>query len=292
MPATKSKAKSAAAPTPRSRTKFTLAFGAVYAEVGVAPLMSADAAPSGNYICEEHGCKVAQAWYCADGDHHLAGRDGIITAYPTDAGYVVVDKDALAAIGDKMVDLTAVVETASIDPLWYETTQLIWASDAPGAAQSYDLLVAMLRGTGKALVGRCVWTKSTRVVVIRWSDVTESLVLHVCQYEANVRWDNVRLVSDAVEEREPVDAALVKIAEQFAATLGTEFVPEGENDYAVALQSAIDAATAGQPVVVSAKADAPAPATDLMAALEASLKAAQDEKSAAKKSTAKGKVKA
>lgn len=270
--------------TPRASSRLTIGVGLVSFEVGIAPLVaSGSKGPSGKTLCPEHHHPIKQAVYCAAGDHYC---ESTVVGFEHAGQYVFVDRDDAAAEKNGRIELERMVEVSSIDPMYYEKTYLIWPTDGHGPA--YDLIAATLRSDGKdlALVGKCVFTRSTRMIVLRFSEAAGCLLMHLCQFDANLRWHDLELVSGGAAIRpEPAEAHL-QAASTLLDTLAGEFEPAGEDDYRLSLENLIEAAANGVPV--EAKREQPAaPVIDLMAALQASVEQAKKAKAPAKKKPAK-----
>ena len=259
--------------TPRASARLAMGVGLVNFEVGIAPLMSSDRGPRGRILCAEHRQPIKQASYCEAGDHYC---ESTITGFEANGGFVEVDRNAAAAERSGRIELERLVPLEEIDPLYFEKTYVVWPTD--GHATAFDLIAAVLRdgsgGAGWALTGRTVFSRSSRLVVLRWSRLTGGLLRHLCQFDANVRWSDLELVSGAATARGEPDETHLQAAQTLLHALSGEFEPAAEDDYAVALEQAIQAAAAGLPV--EARPEAPAaPVIDLMAALTASVEAAK-----------------
>jgi DNA end-binding protein Ku len=156
-------------------------------------------------------------------------------------------------------------------------------SPAEGQESGYDLLCSVLRQTGKALMGTSVLVgaKSTRAVMVRF--FRESLIAHVCTYDANIDWNTQALVSKAYGERPQPDPSLEQMAMQVIASLPETFdLSSVTDEYDERVREAIEAEAKGVKPK-RAPAPEPKPVSDLMAALVASVEAVKGEKKPARK---------
>jgi DNA end-binding protein Ku len=269
-------------PLPKRSGSLTLSFGLVSLAVGYSPaLQSGTAAPSGTTICTDHNSGVKRRWYCEAGKHET---ENTTVVFERGGSYVAVDRAESALEKTGVVPLERRVDVYEIDPLYYEKTYLL-QPDA-GYEPVYDLLGEALAQQERVLLGKTVLSKSTRMVAVRWSAASECMVMHVCVPESKIRWDDADLISAARALRADPDPAQLAAADTLLGTLGGEFEPLAEDDYAVALENAIAAAKDGKPIPQAAATVAAAPVVDLMAALQASVAAA----TAGKKPAAKKKV--
>ena len=205
-------------------------------------------------------------WCTEDGGHECETYQG----YCVDGRVVEIDARALAASSDKMLTLSGLVEPVDVDPLYFERAYVVEAGDNAVAASAFDQLVAGLRASGMWATGTAILNKSTKAVVLRWSDHANALVAHSCTYDARVDWDVVhRVVTERAARPEVADDTATGIVGLLQQSLADEFdFSVIEDEYGKNLQAAIDAAAAGMPAPVIAEPEAPAPVVDLMAALQ------------------------
>jgi DNA end-binding protein Ku len=158
---------------------------------------------------------------------------------------------------------------------------MLWPQD--GHEGGYDLLTAILRESGKVLVGTTAIGKATRAVLVRWSERTQTLLAHVCTYDERIAWTDLELVREGAKRRDAPAPEMIAIGEQLLDSLSGEFdFAEVSDEYASELDEAIALAASGKPAKAKPKEKAAAPAGDLMAALQASVKAAPAKKAGKK----------
>jgi DNA end-binding protein Ku len=270
------------APAPARGSKLTLSVGLVNVQVKMAPLVRSTAV-GGRRLCPCHNEPVKAQSVCAESGEVVEA----VTGFEHEGRFVTgVDRAEHKSERDGMVDLTATVELDTFDPLYFDKSYLLWPNE--GGAAGYDLIAASLKASGKALIGTTVLTSATRVLAIRWSPATETLVAHTIAYDQAIAWNDAKLVATANAERGEVDDGQLALADQLLGSLADSIDLEAiEDDYANSLQAAIAAAAAGLPAPAP-KAEAPrAQVVDLMDALKASVAEAQGKKPAAKKPRAK-----
>lgn len=273
-------------PAPSSGNNLTVAFGLIQVGVKYAPIVESKGRVSGKFLDPATKTPAKQQYVNEAGEPVEK-----ITGYPHGDGFVVLspgDTDALKSERDGRLELKAFIEPEGIDALYIEKTLLVWPQ--PGQEASYDVLLAVLRKSGRHLVGTSVLTKSTKVVVLRYFEAAENegcILAQVCEYDQNVRWGNHRLVVGAASEREPADEALVDMALQVFETLDDTFdLSSVTDEYDERLRAAIVAKAEGKEIV-PVKDDAPAPVADLMEALKATVAASKAAKKEATKAPAK-----
>lgn len=267
--------RSKAAAMPRRGSKLRIGFGLVNVEVKYAPLVpTGSGRTAAKTCCRTHMAPVKSEYRCTAGDE-LLEPDEKVMAYEVGGRYVEVDTGAIGLDSDQRLELNAACDVGSIDPLYFDKPYVLWPTE--GSEQGYDLFAGILRDTGKALVGTTVASKATRVMVLRWSDLTGTLVIHSCIYDERIAWQDVALVRDAAAGRDELPAAAIDAAGTLLGTLeaaGFDFAAVSD-EYAIELEEAIVAATAGKAPKAKAKEEPQAPAGDIIAALTASVAAAK-----------------
>jgi DNA end-binding protein Ku len=271
-------------PAPARGTGLTISVGLVNVPVKIAPLIRSTAI-GGRRVCSCHQEQVKQANICT-----VTGgiAEGVETGFEHEGRMVTgVDRADFKSKRDGQLKLTSFVDIGSIDPLYFEKSYVVWPQDENDTVvAAHDLLARLLQKTGKALVGTTVLTTSTRVVAIRWSQATETLVAHVLTYDANVSWNDVGLVKTGLDQRPAPSEAELDLAEQLLGTLSDsdagEVIGDVTDEYNERLVAAIEAAAQGLPAPVVEDEPEAAPVIDLLAALQASVEAAAPAKTKAK----------
>jgi Ku protein len=268
-------------PMPRASGTLTISFGLVNVGVKYAPIIETSSGRlSGKFVDPDTRRPVTQQ-YVNDAGEPVQK----VTGYPHGDEFVVLGEGAgtLKSERDGRLELQALVDPASVDPILFEKNHVVWPDK--GHETSYDVLCSVLNETGRYLVGTTVFD-STRTVVLRYA--YGCLFAHVCRYDANIRWGSKNAVAISSTERPDPDPALVDMAMQLFETLPREFdFTVVTDDYDARLRAAVEAAAEGKPVPTAPVVEAPL-AADLMAALKASVAAAaQPTKKASRKTKAK-----
>lgn len=275
--AVKAAAAAPAYPKPaRYGSKLTLTLAdnvMVRVDMRMAPLV-----PSGNTgrlaahtVCQEHLLPMYGDDKCPD---CWTETKPTVMAYEWEERLVTadeIDTTSLGAVKDTELELKALVDPDQVDPLYFEKAYLIFPE--AGKEVAFDQLVEGLRASGKLAVGTTVMNKATRIVVIRFSDLTGTLVAHQLTFGARVGWSDINAVAAGRDMRPQIDAKKAKqAAEWIAASLDDEFdLNSVVDEYAVGLEEAVKAVAAGKPQPERAVSTAPvAPVDDLFAALSAS----------------------
>jgi DNA end-binding protein Ku len=190
--------------------------------------------------------------------------------------YVVVEPDELAALDPKAtqtIDIEEFVSLDQIDPIFYEHAYYLVPDKR--AEKAYALLTAAMAESGKVAIARFVMRSKQYLAAVR--PAGNVLVLSTMLYA-----DEVVPVDalDGLPDMEEVGVAEkeLRMAEALIESLTVEkFEPEKFHDtYRQRVLELIEAKAAGETLVAAPAADTSARVVDLMAALEASVKAAKE----------------
>jgi DNA end-binding protein Ku len=188
--------------------------------------------------------------------------------------YVVVDPDELEPFipsATKAIDLEEFVDLAEIDPVFYDTPYIV-APDK--STKPYVLLAKAMEESGKVAVGTFVMRSKEYLAALRAID--GRLMLSTMAFPDEI------VEAGSIEELDEVaDADVSKkelaMAEQLVASLSGPFEPERFHDsYREQVLELIEKKAAGEVFEAPAPAAAAPKVVDLMAALEASVKAAKE----------------
>lgn len=258
-------------PVPARGQKLTISLGLVNVPVKYAPLVRSGRT-SGKFVDPADKGPVTQQYVNGKGEVVKP-----VTAYDHEQGPVVLDdedKKALELERDARLELKAFCEPGAVDSLYIEKTFLVWPEK--GQEAGYDLICETLANEDRVLVGTTVIRKSTKALVLRYGQ--GCLLAHQCTYDANVAWNDHRLVTMAKSERPAPAKEMLETAVTLFSNLPDEFnFAEVTDEYDERLQAAIDAAAHGRPVEQTPEA-APTPVVDLMDALRASVAASKGTK--------------
>jgi DNA end-binding protein Ku len=200
--------------------------------------------------------------------------DEIEKAYEVEPGeYVyVTDEDLEAAEGEtfKTIELEDFVPYDDIDPVYFERTYYL--GPAAGGEKVYALLLRAMEDSGLAGIGKYVMRDKQHLGCLR---VRDGVIALERMYFA----DEVRPTDEIDAGNAKVDKRELEMAAQLIDRFAGPFEPEKyEDTYRAALLAIIEATRKGEEVHVERRKDEEEP-TDLMAALRASVQAAQRRRS-------------
>jgi len=200
----------------------------------------------------------------------------IVKGYEITKGrYVVVDPDELEPFipsATRSIDLEEFVDLEEIDPIYFDSPYIVAPDKTP---KPYALLARAMEQAGKVAIGRFVMRNKQYVAAIRAVD--GRLMMSTMVFA-----DEIVPVS-AVDELDGLDDVQVsdkeiRMAESLVESLSSSFEPKKYRDnYREQVLDLIERKAAGEQFEAPAAVAAAAPqVVDLMAALEASVKAAKD----------------
>jgi DNA end-binding protein Ku len=188
--------------------------------------------------------------------------------------YVVVDPDELEPFipsATKAIDLEEFVDLTDIDPVFYDTPYIV-APDK--SSKPYVLLAKAMEESGKVAVGTFVMRSKEYLAALRAID--GRLMLSTMAFPDEI----VDAGSiDELDEVADVDVSQKELAmaEQLVESLSGPFEPERFHDsYREQVLELIEKKAAGEVFEAPAPVAAAPKVVDLMAALEASVKAAKE----------------
>ncbi len=202
----------------------------------------------------------------------------IVKGYEVSKGrYVVVDPDELEPfmpVATKSVDLEEFVELSEIDPVFFDTAFHL-APDGP--PKPYVLLARAMEASGKVAIGRFVMRNKQHTAAIRAQD--GRLVMSLLAYA-----DEVVDASEITElqglDDVDVSAKEITMAESLVDSLTADFEPAKYHDeYREQVMALIRMKADGEEFEMPEVAAEKPKVIDIMAALEASVKAAKDARS-------------
>lgn len=222
-----------------------------------------------NYVHAPDGGRIGYEKYCK-AEEKPVPDDEIVKAFEYEQGEWVYmsdeDFEAAQADGVKTIDIRDFVPYEEIDPIFFEKTYYLGPQE--GAEKVYALLKRAMEGSGLAAVAKFVMRDRQHLGCLRVRDGV--IVLEKMYFADEIRpADEVAPGDVAVDERELEMAA--QLIDRFAGS----FEPERYHDtYRDTLCEIIRAKRKGEEVHAEA-APEPEEPTDLLAALRASIDAAQ-----------------
>ena len=202
-------------------------------------------------------------------------EEHIVKGYEISKGrYVVVDPDELEPFipaATKSIDLQEFVDLDEIDPVFFDTPYLVAPDRTP---KPYALLARAMEAANKVAIGRFVMRNKQYVAALRAVDGT--LVMSTMVFADEVvpasSVDELQGLADIeVSDKE------VLMAEALVESLSAEFDPSKyRDDYREQVLDLIERKAAGEEFEAPAAAPSAPAVVDLMAALEASVRAAKE----------------
>jgi DNA end-binding protein Ku len=218
------------------------------------------------------GMRIQQKRVCpADGEE--VPYDQIVKGYEiTPDQYVVVTPEELEGIEPrktKTIDIEDFVDLEDIDPIFYDHPYYLLPGT--GAAKPYKLLVTAMEEAGKVAIARVVIRQKEQLVAIR--PTGDVLTMETMNFADEV------VPHDSFDETPGADVDTnqreVEMAQQLIESLAAEFDPSKYKDtYRERVLELIERKAEGKEIAVQ-PTEEPQPVPDLMAALEASVNAAR-----------------
>jgi DNA end-binding protein Ku len=279
----------------RTSWNGSLSFGLVSIPVGLAPATKPAARQSDvsfRLLHRECRTPIKQKRWCATHDREVT-QDEIVRGYEVAKGQFLLVEDAdLEAIErhdeSRSIEITAFVQSATVDPIFFDRTYFLVPGSTPAQRRPYALLLEAMRETGTAGLGRFIRAGRESLCLVRARD--DALVLETLFLAEDVH--SQAEISEAVEGTEVKESEL-ELARQVIQGLQGEFDPSAlTSEYRRDLRALLEAKLAGEEITVPAPVPE-APVIDLMEALKASVAAAKrGEGEGAERKPARAKAKA
>jgi DNA end-binding protein Ku len=256
---------------PRSIWTGAISFGLVNVPVKLYSAVSKKTVRF-HQLHETDGVRIQQKRVCpADGEE--VAYDQIVKGYEiTPDQYVVVTPEELEAIEPrktKTIDIEDFVDLEEIDPIFYDHPYYLLPGT--GAAKPYKLLVTAMEEASKVAIARVVIRQKEQLVAIR--PTADILTMETMNFADEVvphdKFDEAPGTDVETNKRE------VDMARQLIESLAADFDPSKYKDtYRERVLELIERKAEGKEIAVQ-PVEEPQPVPDLMAALEASVNAAR-----------------
>jgi DNA end-binding protein Ku len=211
----------------------------------------------------------------------------IVRGYEVSKGkFVIVTPEELESVDPgprRTIEIEDFVELSEIDPIYYVKTYYLAPDDSEGATRAYALLREAMSKSDKVAIGRFVMRTKQYLVALRPLD--KVLTLTTLYFSDEVRdWKDLDVPgSIKLQPRE------MEIAERLIDSLTTTWKPEKyEDTYRERVLKLVKDKAKGKEIVVEDREE-PAKVTDLLAALEASVKEARGKRAASSRKKAPAK---
>ncbi len=240
-----------------------------------------------NYLHKECMSPIKYQKFCSHCEKEVSSED-IIRGYEYQPGnYVVINQEDFERIpheNTKTVDILDFVNLSQVDPIYFDKTYYL--EPAPGGEKAYTLIVDAMQKTGKIAIAKIFIRSKQSLAAIRVKE--NVLVMETIFYP-----DEIRSPASLSKGLDPgkLNENEIKMAVSLIESLSTDFDPTRYQDtYRQALWEIIEARIAGQEIVSPVPTAEKGKVVDLMEALKASVKLAEENrKSIASKAGSKRK---
>lgn len=242
-----------------------------------------------NYLHKQCMSPIKYQKYCPHCDKEITSND-IVRGYEYQKGtFVIINPEDFERIpheNTKTVDILDFVNLVQVDPIYFDKTYYL--EPAPGGEKAYTLIVEAMRKTSKIAIAKVFIRSKQSLAAIRVKD--DVLCMETIFYPDEIRSSsslNHGLNPDRLHDNE------VKMAVSLIENLSADFDPARyEDTYRQALWEMIEARIAGQDIVSPAPIPEKGNVVDLMEALKASVKLAEENRKAVNKKTSNTRKKA
>jgi DNA end-binding protein Ku len=205
-------------PPPRSRPSWSglLRLSLVTVPVKAYPAVSSSSTSHIHLLHAHCGQRIHYQKHCPQ--HGAVESDAIVRGYAYAPGqHVVVEPeelDQLRPARDKALLVEQFVPVDVIDPTFFAGRSLYLIPDGPAAQHPYGVLAEAIQRSGKAALGRVVFSNHRQLVLLR--AVGRLLVLDVLHYPAQVRaaasWEAELALSMATPAERDLASQLIALA--------------------------------------------------------------------------------
>jgi DNA end-binding protein Ku len=226
-----------------------------------------------NYLHQECMSPVQYRKYCPRCDREINSEE-IVRGYEYQKGnYVVINEEDLERIpqeNTKTIDILDFVNLQQVDPIYFEKSYYLEAT--AGGEKAYSLLIEAMNKTGKAAIARVIIRTKQSLAALRVKD--KVLLMETIFYPDEIR--SPAALSPGLEAAK-LHENEVKMAVNLIENLSVDFEPGKYHDeYRQALRELIDAKIVGKEVVNAPAVSDKGNVVDLMEALQASVKLAEE----------------
>lgn len=233
-----------------------------------------------NYLHRECMSPIKYQKYCPRCEKEISS-DEIVRGYEYAKGnYVVINEEDLERIpheSTKTIDILDFVSLEQVDPVFFDKTYYLESS--PGGEKAYALIVEAMKKTKKIAIAKVLIRSKESLAALRVKD--NYLLMETIFYPDEIRSPaslNSGIDRSRLHENE------LKMAVSLIENLSTNFEPSNYQDnYRQALWQMIEAKIAGQEIVAPEPVAATGRVVDLMEALKASVKLAEDNRKESRK---------
>jgi DNA end-binding protein Ku len=223
---------------------------------------------------EESGVRIAQKRIDPSTGEEVA-YDHIVKGYELSPdSYVVITPEELESLDPektRSIDISDFVLLEQIDPIYFDHPYYLAPSQ--GGTKAYELLRRAMEEAGKVAIGKVVIRSKESLVAIRANGpvLTMETMLFADEVVDPTSLDEIPVEDGKATKQE------LAMAQQLIDSLSGDFEPEKyEDEYRERVLELIERKAQGEEIAVQPQPEEPAKVPDLMAALEASIKAVKD----------------
>jgi DNA end-binding protein Ku len=259
---------------PRALWSGSLSFGLVNVPVQLYSAVR-DQSLHFHQLHSKDGSPIETRRFCAQEDHEVP-YEQIAHGYELDDDRQVVvtdeELDAVAPRKTRTIDIDAFVDLDEIDPIYFDHPYFLAPSgDTEGARRAYRLLVEVMSQTDRVALGRFVLRTKEYLVAIRVRD--DLLSLTTMRFHDEVRPTGDIDAGGRKPAKKQLDQAVALVE-----SLSVAWDPSRYEDrYRERLREVVERKKRGKRIHVPEPEEQPAPAADLMQALQRTLERVRGE---------------
>jgi DNA end-binding protein Ku len=254
---------------PRSLWNGSLSFGLVNVPVRLASA-ARDLDLHFRQLHEKDAAAIEQRRFCSEEKDVEVPWEEVGRGFELeDGGQLVLTDEELAAAQPertRTIEVHAFVDLEDVDPIYFDHSWfLVPSGDSEGTLRAYRLLVEVMEESGRVALGRFVMRTKEYLVLVRPREGLLSLTTML--FHDEVRPTDEIAPGGRKPAKQKVEQAVTVIE-----SLSTDWDPERYTDcYRVRLEQVIERKRKGERVKAPDEPKEPAPAPDLMAALQETL---------------------
>ena len=230
-----------------------------------------------NFLHKECMNPIQYRKFCPHCDREIASEE-IVRGYEYQKGsYVVINEEDLERIpleNTKTIDILDFVDLTQVDPIYFDKTYYLEPSQ--GGEKAYGLLVEAMSQTGKVAIAKVIIRSKQSLAALRIKD--QVLIMETIFWPDEIRSPSALNLG---VDRSKLHDNEIKMAVSLIENLSTSFEPaKYQNEYRQALWELIESKIVGKEVVAVAPVADRGNVVDLMEALKASVKLAEETRQA------------
>jgi DNA end-binding protein Ku len=262
----------------------SISFGLVNIPIGLA-LATQRSDVAFRTLHRECGTPIKQKRWCPLHERDVE-PDELVKGWEVSKGEFVfveeADLESVALQRSQSIEILRFVQLADVDPVYFDRTYYLAPAGAAAQRRPYVLLLAAMKETGMAAIGKFVLWGKENLCLIR--PLGDALALETLFFAEDVR--SSAEIHEAVAETE-VKGPELELARQVISSLAGEFdSSEFENEYRRELREMLEAKLAGREIQRPEPVEEE-PVVDLLEALKRSVAEAKERKPPAKKAPAR-----